>query len=168
MITVTGLMSLMACAGSLPEVPQCLSYSALPVEHLRLKLGETQSVRVFAKQAENHSGVMMKEGDKYRVSVPKDQTWWDSRYKNSPPCGTPPFIMRLFPSLFKREPKAEWFSLMAHVQGDSKPQDMCTTKSDGSQFFADGCGELLFFANDAGWFYENNSGCIEVIVQRVE
>lgn len=116
---------------------------------------------VEAGNRQSQLGLNVKPGEKYEVSAPGRQAWFDATRKNTPLCGEEgSFLMNLFK---KRSSESLWFSVLANVIPSDKPaQDLCQQKS---VFTAHVAGELILYPNDNDYFYDNNYGKIWVEIK---
>lgn len=157
--------------------------SATPIDAARLgrcpsKLepGKVCIAQIHANQWVSPTGVRICEpGERYRVTVPPDQVWFDEARRNTPPYGEEgSWIMKL-PA--KRH-NAPFFSLMV----DAVPTDLgkrvtdtAVVVTDAKRFLftAKSVGDLVLYPNDAkgpasdpAHWYQNNAGYIWVIIER--
>jgi len=146
------------CSGSLKENATCLAL-------------------VRANQWFSDTGLTVATGERYRISVPACQFWYDEGRLNVPPAGEAGNgLMNLFSNL-KRHRESDWFSLIAAVLSSSgEPLEPVVDLGRGG---ADGViapmanGKLVMYPNDARstnedqeYFYRNNHGQVWVMVTR--
>jgi hypothetical protein len=128
----------------------------------KLVVGSSCSTTVEAKEPENMTGLMMSPGEEYTVTVPGIQIWHDASRPSTPPCGESGSPFMNIAAILKKSKKSLWFSLIAEVEAENKPYDLCLNKN----LMATENGELILYANDAKGFYKNNSGKIMVEIYR--
>lgn len=162
----------------LKDVPGCLPAGSLAPG------GECLAL-VRADQWWSDTGVSVKKGVTYRLTVPPHQVWFDKGIVNKPPHGDPGNrLMNLF-ARYKRHEGGLWFSLIAAVVEPGSGLDRREYQSvdigaashkdcDSVIFVAQEDGALSLYPNDArgpathpAFFYENNSGQIWVRVRRL-
>lgn len=138
---------------------------------------------VRADQWWSDTGVSVKKGAAYRLTVPAGQTWFDKGRVNYPPYGEiGSWAMNLFAG-YKRQKESLWFSLIAAVVepglGSDRPEwqsvdigKAAEKDCDSVNFIVQQSGALSLYPNDARgplthstYFYENNSGQIWVRVR---
>ncbi|MCF7967479.1 MAG: hypothetical protein K9L79_18360 [Methylobacter tundripaludum] len=178
MATVLASFVITSCASYKPvrydsqlptsELPPCFN-----VPKKTLAEGASCIALVEADNKESRTGLNVKLGEKYLVSAPGRQAWFDLNRRNTPLCGeNGSLLMKLF-SFKKRSANALWFSVLAEVipskDPKSAPQDLCANKA---VFEANADGELVLYPNDAegffwdkDYFYSNNYGKIWVEIQ---
>src|ERR1700744_1305199 len=104
------------------------------------------------------------------VKVEAGETWRFSatgRWRDAAiPCG--PDGYRCFPwdvlEIFPRVPDENWFCLIGMIEG--RPDSVFAIGSGGEHEFKDG-GDLIVFANDQLSRYNNNHGCVDLVMERV-
>jgi hypothetical protein len=117
---------------------------------------------VHAKPHWNDTGLEVRKGVVYRFSA--QGVWYDAGH----PVGAEgypslSFIMR-WAEGWRRVPDAPWFALICSVDRDKRHLEPVMIMPDHA-LAAD--GQLTCFANDVPFMYWNNSGSIEMTVQRV-
>lgn len=164
----------------LPGMPGCLSTGALAAP------GDECLALVRADQWWSDTGVSVKKGAAYRLTVPPHQVWFDKGIVNQPPRGDPGSrLMNLF-ARYKRNEEGLWFSLIAAVvePGSGLDRQEHQSVDIGAAIKKEyaACGSVIFlvkengalslYPNDAkgpashpAFFYENNSGQIWVRVR---
>ena len=117
---------------------------------------------IVAKTAWNDTGINLVAGARYRMSA--TGTWHDRQYRAGPE-GMPPqnFVQRLLAPLL-RFGNGHYMTLIGCIN-----QDMGSAIAIGesSLFKASQDGRLWCFANDLRIAYGNNSGAIELVVERL-
>ncbi|MFZ5503098.1 MAG: hypothetical protein ACOY3V_06200 [Pseudomonadota bacterium] len=152
-----------------------------------LKEGESCIFPIRANKPLTLTPLAVSEGERYRVSVSRNQVWYDASRHNIAPDGEPGSrLMRLFNGW--RKSCADWFALIvANVSRDGKQQYSDQDVSKKSEFNVERLGRLAFYPNDAlmpdhivdyastwrnvvfprpGDFYFNNSGQVWVRIER--
>lgn len=168
-LACTGLVAALVACSAGPPAPE-------PACPARLDGGQRCTATVQADQWQNRTGLQVRRGEAYCVQAPAGQAWFDMGRPNTPPHGEPGnWLMQRFNGL-KRHADSDWFSLMAAVD-PADPASPPTHQDLGRAplFRATQAGALVLYANDAVspvidplLFYRNNSGRIQVTVQRCE
>jgi hypothetical protein len=161
------------------SVALCKAASA---EAYRLAEGASCLFPVRADQKFTVTPLLIDKGETYRISVPRNQVWYDASRRNVAPAGDPgSWEMNRFQH-WKRDDKSEWFALIAAnlrpVQGSTSAQEPARYEHQESKEFVDVSrepelkvklpGRLAFYPNDAivpllgDIFYSNNSGQVWV------
>lgn len=129
----------------------------------RLPPGQTCAAVVQAREPYNLVGVRLEAGERYRITVPGNQIWWDWKRPNRAPRGEKGnWLMRLLPSRYKQAPQFQWFTLVADSTGHNSRHDLDASPD----FTAATAGWLVLYANDVPCLYCNNRGAIVVEVRR--
>lgn len=144
--------------------------------------------RVEANRWVSLTGIQMKEGETYCLTVPDHQLWFDKDRRNTPTIGDyGNWLMRLFS---KRHPEAPYFSLIAatveYVSPPATTARQVIVKANQVVVYSHQvveqrkehkyktavAGKLVLYPNDAiGFasdperFYENNAGYIWVKIE---
>lgn len=177
MATILASFVITSCASYKPvrydsQLPISKLPSCFNVPEKTLAEGMSCIALVEADNRESRTGLNVKSGEKYLVSAPGRQAWFDLNRRNTPLCGeNGSLLMKLF-SFKKRSANALWFSVLAEVipskDPKSTPHDLC----EESVFEANANGELVLYPNDAegffwdkDYFYSNNYGKIWVEIQ---
>jgi hypothetical protein len=128
-----------------------------------MEVGEKTTVTVAAKPPWNDTGVRLEAGRTYRMSALGE--WVDWRI----PCGpagypSPNPIMRLA-ERFRRAPVDPWFALIGAMDRNSSSQFLI-----GAEYVyrPTRSGQLTCFANDVPGFYWNNTGEVELTIERLD
>ncbi|MFH1870252.1 MAG: hypothetical protein ABIK82_23625 [Pseudomonadota bacterium] len=150
--------SLSNCGGELPVSGRCLAL-------------------VRASQWFSETGLQVATGERYRISVPAGQAWFDADRRNVPPKGEKgSWLMNRFAHL-KRQECSDWFSLIAVVRDKSGEPigtafDVSGAHING-EIAIDAKGSLAMYPNDAestnevrDYFYQNNHGQAWVVITR--
>ena len=129
-------------------------------------------VLVKASRWETLTGIQVASGEHICVQVPDGQFWFDKDRRNVPPKGEPGnWLMNRFK---KREPDADFFSLIVNTKQESNGQLSIGHPVEKTPLYiSKHSGELVFYPNDAvggatdpAFFYKNNAGQIWVVVRR--
>lgn len=139
-----------------------------------LKGGASCLAMVRADQWFTDTGLTVGAGERYRISVPACQFWYDKDRLNVPPKGEAGSgLMNLFTGLKRHD--TEWFSLMATVLDSSGEPvepvfDLGRSEAD-VVIMPKSAGKLAMYPNDArstngdqDYFYRNNHGQAWVMV----
>jgi hypothetical protein len=140
-----------------------------------LKIGETQTIQVYANLQYNRSGVLLEKGAKYIFNVPPNQKWVDASIacdekgwdRDTQALGLKEIFIRLSEGK-RRYPSAKWFELIGAIGANDDHLFPVTTYLFGNNDFVPTLdGELYLFANDLNRMYGNNRGFITVKISRV-
>lgn len=125
--------------------------------------GESVYVYVAACRSLNHSGIALDKGAQYELSLVTDEHWEDKGLPASPKTGVanPKFIMKLFTPL-RRAWRHNWLVLLGGVSGDK-----LFPVAQGMVLKPQKTEEFVSFANDASWFYGNNTGEAVLKISRI-
>lgn len=155
-------------------------------EAYRLAAGASCLFPVRADQKFTVTPLLIDKDETYRISVPRNQVWYDASRRNVAPAGDPgSWEMNRFQH-WKRHDKSEWFALIVanlrQVPGSTPPQEPARYEHHEPKEFRDVSqapelkvthpGRLAFYPNDAivplldDIFYSNNSGQIWVHITR--
>ena len=127
----------------------------------QLRSGESITTdRLLASAYNSETGIALEQGVMYRMTVIEIEGWQDGHV----PCdagGHDIWYLKL--ARFKRRvPEANWLALMGSINGEEPFLiGMRTT------YTATRDGQLVCFANDAGFAYGNNKGWLKLQVTRV-
>jgi hypothetical protein len=113
----------------------------------------------------NHTGIFLKQGQRYDVGVPPGQQWRDASFTCGPEGYTNLLVAPFTPFLRVRTAngrRARFFTLIGTI-GESTKHAVII--GNGTYFTAGADGELVCFANDVAWAYFNNKGSIEIQVK---
>jgi len=127
---------------------------------------------VRADQMLSLTPLAIEEGQTYRITVPRNQVWYDASRCNVPPRGEPGnMIMNLL--AHRKQHDTGWFALFAaNVSRDGGTVHERIDVSAGKDFSVKAPGQLAFYPNDAigvfreDFFYSNNNGQIWVQIER--
>jgi hypothetical protein len=150
-LLAVGSIALMGAA----EAPQLATRPRHPV----LERGERASACVQARLPWNHTCIWLESGGEYRITAEGD--WWDAGNKYGPPGGGNPHIKWM--EFLRRKPDQPWFKLICAL--DSRKRELFAYDAE-QPYRAKASGELLCFANDVPFFYFNNTGVIQITVER--
>ncbi|MDD2664464.1 MAG: hypothetical protein PHD19_11995 [Dechloromonas sp.] len=124
-------------------------------------------------QQGNRTGIHVKPDERYRITLPDKQFWYDLDRRVPAPDGDSGGGITKCMGFTKHHTELKWFALMATVKplgprsafpGDPHAKAIST----GKDVFCPAVeGELSFYVNDAAWFYDNNSGRILVVIERL-
>lgn len=159
-----------------------------------LALGEQRVVTVQAIKAWNASGVQVRAGERYTVTVAATHnTWHDDKISCGADGYDSPTALLRWSEGARRVDHARWFSLIgavhaspaleahnpnerslvtgllksfAHDVGEIDEASQLVLLGTQASFSIDHDGHLYFFANDVAWAYSNNSGCLQVQLSR--
>ena len=125
---------------------------------------------IVAQEPKNDVGLRVEKGQAYIFTVHGDQFWYDKNRLNKPFCGeSGSWLMNSF-LIFKdkKAPDSLWFSLIAEIEGENIPYDLCTDGNNQtiSNLSFGSSGMLFLYANDVEGFYDNNHGIIRIEIQR--
>ena len=142
---------------------------------------------VRADQKFTVTPLVINRDDTYRITVPRNQVWYDGSRRNVPPRGDPgSWLMNRFKH-WKRHTCSEWFALIAAnvrpVKSSTsqhefpqyehhEPQEYKDVSDKEPEFKVTRPGWLAFYPNDAimplpgDFFYSNNSGQVWVQIER--
>lgn len=139
---------------------------------VKLEIDESKEVIVVANEKYNKTGILMAEGENYKIEILVNSNWKDGSKVVEPKKGWDRKkeklgIMRLFVWIaepFKRVKGENWFALCGGMIG-----------SEGKEFVIDfdktytaiPPGELYIFANDLWFKYNNNTGFLKIKITRV-
>ncbi len=135
-------------------------------DYLELDLGEHMTFSICANQYWNDTQLWVEKNATYTISATGN---WNDWKKETDADGFTNLYMNLWNSL-KRFSGANWLTLVASV-------DQTDDKKIGSYGYLSpaNSGVLYFYANDVkssdgeeNWYYNNNSGCINVTVHRLD
>lgn len=160
-----------------------------------LAVGDEQAATVQAIKAWNATGVRVRAGERYAVSLLPDHDVW---HDDQTPCGPEGYASNSrwlqWGEAARRVPEAPWFALVGAVH--PSPALETRNPNEGSivtgllksfvhdvgeideasqraplgregSFTAACDGHLYLFANDVAWAYSNNHGCLQVLVHRI-
>jgi hypothetical protein len=139
-----------------------------------LKEGEICIFPIRANQNLTRTPLVINDKQTYRVTVPRNQVWYDSSRRNVAPQGDHgSWLMNLFKHYkqYKQCPESLWFALIAtNVDSGSNEQYESFDVSKTPELKITHLGLLAFYPNDAivpvlGDFYSNNSGQVWVQIE---
>jgi hypothetical protein len=129
---------------------------------VRLEPGQEQVVSASARERWNHTGVVVSAGEVYEFAALAGSVWKDASHEVSAKGYE---LSRLAPFRpFRRHKEAPWFELIGGI-GESEAETFRVAERNTVTMSA--TGELVLYANDAGFMYWNNSGSIKVNVRRI-
>lgn len=141
-----------------------------PTVDATMAIGEERLCRVFAAEQFNWSGVTIESGGKYQIAPKPDQTWEDGGITCGPQGWVTedlPWYKESFAKFLEDNRRANdqnWFALMAALGDRDKHSQLV---GEGVTLTAPGTFDLYFFANDLKSRYGNNSGFMDVVIQRL-
>lgn len=121
----------------------------------------THTIPIDSALRWNDSKIDIRKGQMVRITA--TGTWIDDWIEATPDGFEKPWLTPL--RFARRLPSAPWFCLCATV--DQMKQPIHRIGSAG-EFEAGRDGRLWLFANDAWYFYRNNSGCISATITVVD
>ncbi len=120
-------------------------------------------IYIDAREKWNDTGLRLGKGRVYRFR--SEGYWYDVKIR----CDATGFkkaSLRLFEGLRRRK-HAKWFSLIGCLDKDEGRQiDIGRLIGRGQAYTAEGDGQLFCYANDVWFFYFNNHGQIQLIVEQ--
>lgn len=175
-------------------VPEQLQPLEIPLAWGAIAVGESRTVSVQAIKAWNASGVRVRVGERYAVTVvPPHTLWHDDKIGCDANGYASPTPLLRWSEGARRVEHAHWFSLIgavhaspaleaqnpnertlitgllksfAHDVGEIDEASQRVLLGSQASFSVDQDGHLYFFANDVAWAYSNNSGSLRVQVTR--
>lgn len=151
--------------------PVCVP--AAPAVTPTLPQGDSCIYLVRADQQLTRTPLAINPGETYRITLPRNQVWYDASRRNVPPDGEPGSWMMNLAKHWKRVPESQWFALIAanvsrNVNSIEQYESQDISKNHDLKFKQP--GQLAFFPNDAvvpilGDFYTNNSGQVWVQIE---
>ena len=128
-----------------------------------MQVGEKTKVTVAARPLWNGTGVMLDAGHTYRLSAEGEWVDW---YIKCGPAGYPsPNIVTRLLEMARREPTQLWFALIGAIARDTSSQFLIGA---GCNYRAVRSGELTCFANDVRGLYWNNTGDVQLTIERLD
>lgn len=132
----------------------------------KLTLNTPITTTVYAAEKFNHTGILLKKGQSYKIEVSKEQKWHDGNIpckangwnRDDVKLGLSELPIKFAESL-RRVPDADWFTLC--VCTDTKDSNATPIGYSGI-FKVKSPGELILFANDLDSKYGNNRGHLSV------
>lgn len=155
----------LTCVGLTPHL-------TLKNQHITiLQTGEQVTVKAFASQKYNASGVMLEKGATYRFSTQDDAIWYDNSHPVSikgwnraqQTIGIKQQAIELF-TPYRRATNAQWFALMGCINHNDETAFLITN---GCEVRISQSGEFTPFANDIHKDYQQNSGSIDLTIIRL-
>jgi len=144
-----------------------------PAGTMRLAKGAACMFPIRADQPLTLTPLAIEPKESYRISVPRNQVWFDKERRNVPPHGEPGDWLMNLVAPWKRLPGSQWFALIAanlgHDGTATEPYPMHDVSTNPVLKFQH-AGRLALFPNDAivpllGNFYSNNSGQVWVQIE---
>ncbi len=127
---------------------------------MKLAQNETKTIEIYACAKWNITGIEVSPGEEYQFNTTGE--WYDMG-KKSAAAGYSNFYMRLWNG-FRRHKQSKWFALIGSVD---KLDDFYI----GEQLLKNNflkTGMLYCYANDAWWFYWNNTGHVTLNITRTK
>lgn len=116
------------CASPAPSNPPDLTFEphglCTQLNTKQLSPGASCRTHVNASSPENEVGVVINEGDRYRVSVANNHTWKDASIVSHPLCGSKGTGLMNMLASWKRSPNSDWFVLIAEVADHREQIDL--------------------------------------------
>jgi uncharacterized protein (DUF2235 family) len=129
---------------------------------IRLKLGDEFTTGVHAGMKWNDVTISLEKGARYRFAA--SGRWYDAAISCGPDgYPSPSWLFRRL-ERFRRFRTGNWFQLIGTIGKDLKTAFPIGT---GTELDVQQDGILYCFANDLPGFYGNNSGSIQLYIQRV-
>jgi len=124
-------------------------------------VGEQIDFTVLARAKWNATPVWVSGGERHKFLA--SGTWCDASIRTGPAGYASSSLGFRLAAPFRRFPKANWFALIGaiHQKGPA------FVIGDGTEIEMPADGLLYCFANDLPSFYFNNSGHVQVVVERV-
>lgn len=160
-----------------------------------LAVGAEQAATVQAIKAWNATGVRVRSGERYAVTVlPGHDQWHDDDIACGPEGYASHSRWLRWGEGARRVPEAPWFSLIAalhasaslearnphethlltgfaksfvHDVGEVDEASQLALLGRNGSFETARDGHLYLFANDVAWAYSNNHGCLRLVVHRI-
>jgi hypothetical protein len=121
------------------------------------ELDDGQSVLIYSVACSkmNHSGIKIEAGESYAVELVASGRWGDKNLPADPEIGvfSVNFLMKLFTPL-RRDADHNWMVLLGGSGNDKQLVPVATN----DPLIPGATGEFVTYANDAKWFYGNNTG----------
>ncbi|KAF7764192.1 hypothetical protein PCIT_b0118 [Pseudoalteromonas citrea] len=155
----------LTCVGLPPHL-------ALTNQHITiLQTGEKVTVKVFASQKYNTTGVMLEKGATYRFSTQEEAIWYDNGHPTNikgwnrakQTIGVKRHAIELFLP-YKRATNAQWFALIGCIEHNDDTAFLITNTC---EVRINHSGEFTPFANDINKDYQQNSGSIDLTITRL-
>ena len=149
-----------------PNLPA--TYSTAPdhetdPEEIRLKVGDTVELGIFALLPWNDTALKILKGETYTLTA--DGKWYDATIKSDANGYTSDLPQLRLLARFRRSPKQNWFMLMGALSMDDRKA--FPIGAGPTTWTATEDGKLYCFANDLRRFYFNNSGLVKLSVKRL-
>ena len=139
-----------------------------------LSVGASKLVEVFARRLYSDSGILIKPGESYEISVFPDQVWFDANITCGPDGWRAEDKIRLHKrwlikasERFRRMPKLDWFALVGCIGHSDKHAFPAHSDNTPLPYTPTLAGQLCFFANDLLRLYKNNHGSIILNIRRL-
>ena len=137
--------------------------AAYPAQYpIHLQLGDNFTTGIHAGLKWNDVTIVLQKGERYRFAA--SGKWYDARISCGPQgYPSPGWLFRRL-ERFRRFRNGNWFTLIGTIG-----KDLSTAFSigAGTELDVPQDGILYCFANDLPGFYGNNSGTVELYIQRV-
>ena len=157
-LLAAGSIALMGAAG--PSRPTaCLHPVTLK------KAGESACACVLASLHWNHTCIRLESGGEYVITA--KGTWWDASHEHGPHGGPSDTRILKMTERFRRLPHQDWFKLICALDWQKKTAFPYDTFDAEHPYKAPADGELTCFANDVWLFYFNNTGVVQITVERI-
>jgi uncharacterized protein (DUF2235 family) len=132
-----------------------------PPYPVRLAVGETREVGVFAREQWNDTAVELRQGEIYRFEA--SGRWRDATIPAGPEGYASPSLSFQLLERFRRRPSAPWLALVGDL--DRRPRTAFAIERGCSLEVTD-AGVLQCWANDLPFMYWNNSGWVTLRITR--
>lgn len=130
---------------------------------------------VFPVRAEKRvtlTPILTSSGETYRITVPRNQVWYDRDQRNVAPQGEKGSTLMNLAKSWKRHEDMGWFALVAtNIATDHSKSDNLVDVGLTQDLKVVNPGQLAFYPNDAiapvasDFFYSNNTGQIWVQIE---
>ncbi|MBQ4860677.1 DUF2235 domain-containing protein [Pseudoalteromonas sp. MMG013] len=153
------------CSGLSPHI-------TLENQHITiLKAGESITIRAYASEYYNLTGIMLEKGATYKFNIEKNSIWYDKGQevgikgwqRTGQTIGVKQQPVELF-TPFKRAMNTPWFALIGCI---SCLDDYAFVITDACEMRINRSGEFTPFANDIAQDYGQNFGYISICITRL-
>lgn len=127
-------------------------------------------VTVHARMRHNSTGIIMKAGSTYRVSVDDSEKWRDGKISCNANGWSTDGVRPPMHWIIKKTERwrlvsdADWFMLAGTY---ARHRDQVFAIGSHSEFIAIHDDELLLYANDLPWMFWNNRGNLRVSIEHL-
>jgi hypothetical protein len=121
-----------------------------------------KTVTIAAREKWNDTGIDLAAGGRYRLAAAGE--WIDWTLRSGPEGYPSPNGLMRATERWRRAPREPWFALIGSIGRD--PAALFPIGR-GLEISAAKSGRLFCFANDVSFMYWNNSGSVELTVERI-